>query len=259
MRRLIFLALFAITAEVAAQTFEPVLIPIAFRGSHPSTYGAIWETELVVHNTSDEAVRFYPRVCGDIPCPELEFRPHTSWLNPPISYMEPSSLGPPGRFLLLERSGADRVAISLHLKETTRSHSFGTEMPVVRESDALTGTVELLNIPTDVSYRQTLRIYDFDARPVARFHVRVYGMHLDGGTPEELLHEFVAETSGSARGDQGPIWAGYFVQDRLTDLFPLLRTVDRLRIEVEPIDGGRFWVFVSVTDPVTYGVTIFSP
>lgn len=250
------------TMTAIGQEYAPVLLPLAFEGAHHGLLGATWETELVLRNNGDRAVRYLPNVCGQVECPILKLEPHTTVSQPLIAYKPPTSAAPPGRFILLEEPGASNVTIMLHLRETTIRNGWGTQLPTIRATDAFTETVELLNIPTDVALRQTLRVYDFTGRASAAYRVQL--SDLDAceqacKASDSVLREVIVHTAGGVTDGPNPLVPGYAQLDRLTDVFPELRTAVRLRVTIEPLDGGRFWAFASVTDNTTNHVTLFTP
>jgi hypothetical protein len=233
-------------------TFEPILLPLALRPAHPGTGGALWVTELTLRNDSTARVRFEPTVCGPVECPDIRLEPGTTVLNPLTSYAAPDERTPPGRMLYLERPGADLVSLGLVLKDLSQTSPWGTQIPVVREREFYSTTIQLLNVPIDPLVRQTLRIYDVDAKN-ATFTVRLYDLETDAPLGEEIVR-----ASGGYIGDVPEI-PSYAQLDRLSDRFPGTHSATRVRIEITPNEPARFWAFASVTHNVTQHVTLVVP
>lgn len=248
---IVVLSVAAASAQTASD-FEPVLLPLALRPAQSTPYGSLWITELALRNNGSERVRFLPLVCGGIECPDILLEPHGTVLNPPIAYKDPQSAAPPGRLVYVERAFATDIVGSLVLRDLSQTGQWGTELPLVRESSFRSSPIEILNVPSDSLYRQTLRIYDIDAHPTIAFTVRVYDLSSDA-----LLAEQQVATTGAFAADV-PLIPGYAQIDRLTEHYGI--TGDkRLRVEVAPQAPTRFWAFVSVTSNTTQHVTIFTP
>lgn len=253
--------------------YERFLLPVvlfddcgscAFRGAH----GSLWTTELVLRNQSADMIRFRPNFCGklSVVCPRSsELRAYETLNRPPIWYDSRGSWAPHGVFLFLERP-ASRVSMSLHLREIGTAAGWGSALPVVSEAEAFDALVEILNVPTDPAFRHTLRIYDYDNRNGSSYRVRFY--HLAAPFSEmdssDVLYESIVTASGVEYWEDFP-WGdvplrpGYAQLDLPVQTLPLLASAERLRITVEPMQEGRFWAYLSLTDNATQQVTLFVP
>jgi hypothetical protein len=162
----------------------------------------------------------------------------------------------PGAFAYVNRSAAAGVVFQLRARETSSdAASWGTEIPVVRETDWRTGITHLLDIPTDARFRQLLRVYS-DGSGSAALLVRAYA----GDGDEILLQRFVELTRAREQGPpQGPATPLYGDLAYLSALLPepLPSTI---RISIEPLTPSlKFWAFVSITHNESQQVTIVTP
>ncbi|MGA7616679.1 MAG: hypothetical protein WBX15_16015 [Thermoanaerobaculia bacterium] len=156
-----------------------------------------------------------------------------------------------GLFLYVDRPGNAEVSFQLRLQDVSRqAETWGTSLPVVRERDTFSGTLELLNVPTDARFRSTLRVYDFAVRFKSQVTVRFYNMDSD-----ELLLQLPL-TLATHEASLAP-------QALLIDLplaYPELASAENLRITIDPATPGmQFWAFVSVTNNATQHVTMVLP
>lgn len=136
---------------------ERILVPLLTPPVH-GAFGSEFHTQFDAYNASGNAVV----ILGlDPPCflsvcpPPL---PHI--LNPGKHLSSVEFLGTPGRFLYVPAALADDVVFHLRVHDVTRAAlNFGTEIPVVRESEMPSDRVTLIGVPTDPRFRNTLRIY----------------------------------------------------------------------------------------------------
>jgi len=260
-RVILILGLFG--APVKGIEFERVLFPIVIYAPSPlpgqtvrgvpGAYGSHWTTEIVGRNEADVPVTVqgwqHPSSCGGIPeCPNYEVSAHT-WFT---VYGGSTDGSYPGTFQFVSKPGNDRVFFNLRVVDLSRqSLTWGTEIPVVRERDVRTGTVALLNVPTDSRFRTMLRVYDFDGSLSHTVLVRFYA-------EQDVLAETELTLShlGAVTGDI----PGYAQIGNFTDTFPQLSAFPRLRVEISPIsEGVRFGAFISVTNNETQHVTVIAP
>src|SRR5687768_15320283 len=110
--------------------------------------------------------------------------------------------------------------------------------------------MHFLDVPAGNAFRPMIRIYDFDARRSARFVVRIHDFRSD-----DLISEQSVVTVGHAHtlppGE--PIDVPAYVQLSVDP------PAERVRIEIESVDGARFWAMVSVTSNETQLVTLVLP
>ena len=242
-------------APVKGIEFERVLVPIVLLSfGIPGAYGSLWTTEIVGRNDADVPVVVqgwqHPSSCGGIPeCPNYEVPAHASF----TVYGGGSLDGAyPGLFQFVSKPGNERVSFNLRVFDISRqSLTWGTEIPVVRERDVRTGTVALLNVPTDSRFRTMLRVYDFDGALNHTVLVRFYADQ-DVLAETRLTLSHLGEVTGEI--------PGYAQIGNFTDTFPQLSAFPRLRVEITPIsEGVRFWAFISVTNNETQHITTITP
>ena len=234
---------------------EQVLVPIS-AGAVAGPFGALWSTELWVHNDSDRDVALQPAVCfgllGVFDCggDRMIVKANSSRMLPAIGY----SADLIGLFLYPPRELADQISYDLRLVDRARLGN-GTSLPVLRESALRRSKLTMLNVPADtVRARKRLRVY---AVNVGVFFVRVYDLDTSRELAEHLLQVPPQPTDQS-----GPPLLAWTIND---DVFAdaAAAGATRLRVEVEPIGStpgaARFWAFISVTDNVTQQVTVITP
>jgi hypothetical protein len=242
--------------------YERVLIPVYFDGRISGAHGAIFETELWIRNAGTAPVQLAPWSCPEMQiCPAVF--PLTRTLSPGeslrgLAVFFRAPVPNAGRLLYVTRDGAGEVVFNLRAADKSRSATnAGTEVPVVREDDLLIETANLLNVPFENQFRQTLRVYDAD-QPSASFRVRVFEMQQGASGSLLLEHILEAETRSEGPFNDIPAYA------QIANISAIIPTGGprpaAVRVEVEPLSGsGRFWAFVSVTNNETQHVTIVTP
>jgi hypothetical protein len=230
---------------------EPVLVPIYADGVAGAN-GALWATEVWVHNDGDRDVTLQPAVCSFIGLlfncggDPMLVKANSSRKLPAINFSSPVAIG---LYVYPPREASAQIFIDARLLDRARLGA-GTALPVVRESAMKRAKLTMLNVPGDsVRARRRLRIY---VNQNAAFAVRVYD--LDSGR-QLAEHELDANLPTDAPGQ--PLF-GYTINDDVFDA-----GAGRLRVEVEQLRPAPgllpFWAFISVTDNVTQEVTIIAP
>lgn len=256
-RCLLSLTLFALPLSGQSAP-ERVLVPLALAGQLPGANGSLWETRLAIANTGTNTVLVegLDPECGIGFCPpEVDILPgFTIFPNPLIAN---------GALSLLLRVGAggDDLTVHLRVQDVSRqAETWGTSIPVVRERDAFTAKFNLLDIPVDnARLRSLLRVYSFANEAPGAVLVQIYqtlpgqSLSFEDGTRDVLLGEHTlalpaGQSSTSPGYAQLPLWLLGEVPDG-----------SRLRVEVTPVNGGRVWGFVSVTNNQTQHVTVIAP
>jgi hypothetical protein len=245
-------------------TYETVLIPFeAVPASDPllGANGSRWAVELQVYNLHDDEVLFNQ---GGPICP-LPGGCETQSGFPalPAGFIgtlerSPGRTGITGRLQHVERVHSSRVRFQLRLFEVSRANeNLGTEVPVVREPDFLTGRSALLIIPVSGEARVALRIYDPSGGIAGEaFSVRVY---------PEFGADLLWETSVGLTVFIPQFFPGFPPLPGYAELFsleqrPELAGYERVRIEIEPLDPSvKYWAMASITNNSTQMVTIVSP
>lgn len=232
---------------------QEILIPLTINGSVSGGFGSEWITELTVYNGSDEEVSYVPPSCAPFIPGRFCILPQS--LSPKrtvkLNHFRRQLPGP-GVILNILSGPADALEFNLRVADISRSQeNLGTEIPVVRARDALTGVTNLLAVPTREEFRALLRIYDFDGRPEALFRVRVF---------DDAAGSLVAETEVATHGystfpHPDVISSPGYAEMRIPET-----PGGEARIEISPLTpGARFWAFASVTSNVTQMVTLVTP
>jgi hypothetical protein len=243
--------------------YTAFLLPVYLDGTVAGDRGSLWETDFWIRNNSTSPVLLAPWPCpdGGGACPAVfpltyTLLPDQNLKDLPAFLIPPSSN--PARLLYVS-GNADQVATSLRVWDTSREDiDAGTELPVVREDELSTTTLDLMSIPLRQNFRLHLRIYDVKQRE-ASFRVRVFAQD-EGTIPQPVpLLEFLLTATATEEGPFRirPAFAEYTDFARLLDLdIPL----DQLRIEVSPrTPGSLFWAFVSITNNETQRLTLVTP
>lgn len=236
--------------NTASAAYETVLLPIYLDGRISGAQGSQWQTDLWLRNNGAAAATLAPWDCpaGQV-CPAVFPLTRTlaageSLHNLPAFFRPPTAN--PARLLYISRSEADQVAAQLRFADVSRATlNAGTELPVVREDDLLTGATTLLNVPFESRFRVLLRVYDA-ALTESRFRVNVYAQ--EAGTGNTVLHtrELNAASSDSGEFRLTPAFAQFSLDE-------LQLTPGALRIEITPLTAGsRFWALASVTNNDTH-------
>ena len=250
------LALIFLPFTAVAQTleFERVLFPIS-APEVPGAYGSTWVTEHFVRNDGITPVQVMRDDCGNLAC-LTTVPPRTTFKAAPASTKD-------RLWFSIEKDKSSQMFFSTVVRDVGKSiEPWGTEIPSVRESEFRSGRVQLLNVPGDPTFRKTLRIYlipvpDPTQEAQVTLAVRIFDLDAElNGTPRLLSERnyTVRNTPLQQKLDYLPIF------DLDTD-FPTIRTVTRLRVEVERVSGlqAAVWALLSVTNNQTQHVTIFTP
>jgi hypothetical protein len=164
-RFLSFLAVALVAGVLSAQEPEPtpserVLLPILTPPVH-GAFGSEFHTELRIANDSENVVFLLgldSRRCSPICLPTLF--PLTLDPNEEVGPEDITLSGSPGRFVFIDADQVSSVAMNLRVHDVTRDGlNYGTEIPIVRESDFKTNRITFVGVPTDARFRNTLRIY----------------------------------------------------------------------------------------------------
>jgi hypothetical protein len=140
---------------------ERLLLPI-FTPPVAGAFGAEFHTSVTIANTSDTVLSLSGL--------EYDCNVVLSCLQTPGRIdMAPERVltsetlvpnGGPGRFVYVPKSDLERLSMSLRIHDVTREDlNFGTEMPIVRESEFVTDRIVFPLVPVFPWYRNTLRIY----------------------------------------------------------------------------------------------------
>lgn len=230
MRAWIAVFFVAFTLPSAAQTYESMLLPIAFRGEVPGAYGTRWTTSTIVFNDGPEPVEYL------VPLgPPQTLNPGASAF---VTLPEPWDC----QCALLAVTQASNVRIASLLRDVARSEeNAGTELPVVRVQE-FSNRIVLPMVLLRGPWRTALRIYGFSFPEPVR--IRLY--RLDRAEPlvDELLPMYSHAPS-------------YHHEFDLIARWPQLEAAASVRVELE--SATKIWAFASQTNNVTQLVTTVRP
>jgi hypothetical protein len=241
----LLLPTFAIGAVV-----DKVLVPIVARDV-PGAHGSIWSSRIVLFNGGGELVSVHT----SYGCPLGTCAP--SFFVDPGTSMSPHLIAPsstPGLFMYITKPSNVSLAINSRIQDISRqSLTWGTDVPIVWERDALAGTAHIVDVPLEVRFRRSLRIYGFNRVSAADVRVRVFAIETGA-----LLSEHILTLEYPPQSEDGPFVPGYA---SMLDLdVPTPEGAIRARIELQPLSEElRYWGFVSVTNNETQHVTLVTP
>jgi hypothetical protein len=229
--------------------WERVIIPVAVK-SLAGNFGSLWTTDIAAFNAGNSQIHLEDCIAGTCVGPSN---------NPPLApgqarYFNFQYLfDAPAAIVWVPQTEIGGLRLSARFRDLSRqAETFGSELPIVRESEIGTGTLHILDIPTDERFRVNLRVYDIDARRNNSISVRVISMNgeeslaLTAPVAMHIAEEQVDELYGYAQVSLDSVIA--------TSRFPTVR------IEVTASDPAtRLWGFVSVTNNETQQTTIVSP
>lgn len=256
MKILPLLVVLFVAATASAQNraaYEAVLVPVFQEGA--GDHGSRWVTELRLFNSASTVAGFVNPV--STLGPECQLGACSSALYPgqPVWFNNAPNL-PFGIVLYEPRSHAGSVHYNLRIRDLSRQlQTWGTEIPVVRESEMSTQAIHLFDLPTSTAFRNSLRIYSLSDEPQVR--VQVYG-HPDG-VERELVDETVKLVRTPYDRPDFPMLPSYYGIHDIATVFPRLRDFALVRVAISSPDAIPFWAFVSVTNNDTQHVTTITP
>lgn len=240
--------------------YDRVLIPVLSEGIQPGAFGTLWLSELVGKNESPTETQAFTSECAFFcDCVVITCSPQT--LSPGTVFnIVPSGVEwNPGHILYVGRSRMGQLPMQLRVRDISRSAtSYGTEVPLVWESETTREAIHLLNIPLDSRFRQHLRVYALGrSSELFEARVRIYSF------PGDLLLADVplrlAAVDEPEQSDEFPSQPAY------AEILSLASAVsgfdgDAIRLEIIPESpAGQFWAFVAVTNNDTQHVTLVTP
>ena len=233
------------------EDFTRLLIPVT-AVAVPGANGSLWTTEWTVYNNSGDDL-----FIGG-PFPFVNFSPmiqdnYIAARETRRFYLEEAARGFDGAFVYLPTATLDTVPMSLRVRDTSvNAQSYGTSIPVVRPS-AFKPRIDLIDIPTDPSYRTMLRIYSA-AEELQAVHVAVYTPA--GDAPIEQYD--VTLIGGPEVGFEESPRPAYAQLDVLSET--VRNAGQKIRVEITAADGDEpVWAFVSISHNQTQQVTTVVP
>jgi hypothetical protein len=238
-------------AQSPSADFEPILLPVSLVQPIPGAFGSMWATDFWVAAVGG-MVRF--ELTGQcLACPPERVLFRGALNDIAIGTFSDET---PGELIWLDRADAANARFNLRVRDLSReSQTWGTEIPVVRESQYRTTAITLLNVPLDSRFRVTLRAYDPDVHQHASFRFDFRDMQAG----ELLASRTVAAVYKSGQSFFPRVAACAQLGD-VRGSVPEIANQDIVRVEVSPVDEAtRFWSFASVTNNETQHVTLITP
>lgn len=284
---LLVLALPLSAQERNPADYERYLVPVHAPFSIPGAYGARWQTTLYFRNESGLPLDAFPLTPS---CVSSALCFQTVRVAPafPLGYtgfdifpsLHPVGMpeAPGGRFLYVERGGAEQLSMRLAVGDVSRTPAGSTEIPIVPDRAFFATTRSILGVPLVPATRVALRVYTADPRADARITVRIHEMspwypgnpaHVQ---PPQLLAERTftfaydpsQDTCGFLGCPEGVRYIPGLVQiNNLYDAFPELATASTqpygIRIELVPATPDlRYWPLVTATRDMDGFVSVFT-
>ena len=229
--------------------WERVMIPVAVQNI-AGNFNSLWTSEIAAYNAGPANIHMEDcivQACTVPPNPQPPLAPNQA------RYIGFSNrMDAPAAILWVPVNEIGDLRLSARFRDLSRQdQSLGAELPIVRESQLRTGTLHILDIPTDPRYRVNLRVYDLDARASNTITIRSLPMagvetQSMGPIPIAITEEAVSEHYGFAQVALDSIVS--------TSRFP------KVRIEVTPSNPStRLWGFVTVTNNETQQTVVISP
>jgi len=249
MTRLAAALVFVFALPLLAQTsMEKILLPVVVQTPVPGALGSLWKTELDLYYAGSQTLSiegvdvFCPLpVC---PAPPLDQRVELR------NVVVRTAGGTLSAFLVVPASLDRDLSVHLRVFDISRTATNrGTDIPVIREAEAWTTPIQLLDVPTAPPFRSLVRIYDFDPREDHTVLINVYKLGVLLETRSVALHPpaTVPNTISS------PGYAEY-------DLSHIGDVGTNVRVEIVPLSAGlRFWAMASTTNNDTQHVTLTTP
>lgn len=246
---LLFGAAFCFYAPASDAQTERFLIPTVAHEPIPGAFGSLWVTEIAGRNVGLAEVPLRFPCEPDYPlCTYMSIPPGGSFSHP-----TPWSRNSPHGTVLETFSGvADHLLITARVRDLSRGHlTWGTEIPIVRES-RVTGTpITLLDVPNAERFRLTLRMYDFEHNVGNFFVVRAFALTGDVPLAEITVPmSLLTDSDGMSQGL-------YFAV--ISELPLPADAPERLRLEIQTAIPTKYWAFASLTNNETQHVTVISP
>ena len=254
---IVVLAVVLASSAAFAQTvdYTTILLPVT-PSSVQGANGASWVTELTLSNNDFSAIPLFCFTGTD--CSAIGARAVWRVPTPPAASVRPG-------LMYVPTSQVRRLGAALRSRNTTpnsEERDFVSEIPVVREDEFRTNTIEILAVPIEANYRHMLRVYDASAMEEAQVRVRIWGLDATGTPSSDALVDqtLTLRTSRGAASPYAmpdePSWA------QLADFAELggLRGYREAHIRIESLSGDRqIWAFVTATNNTTQRFAVYTP
>jgi hypothetical protein len=230
---------FSLEAPPNSSIFERILFPLLTEVS--GVNGSLFRTEASISNPKRWFVETYneivPFVCIDYPCGNR--------LSPGELVQFSGGDYPHGVLLLTPRDAAPDLAFALRARDVSRrAEGYGTEIPVVRESEMYSNRqIALLAVPVSAGYRAKLRVYSVgEGLPNA-----YAGVYLQRSGTQQTLE--LKRTCSGTGCESTPLYAEYDLP---------VSAVGRENVFVG-VGLAPAWAFITVTNNDTQQITTITP
>ena len=246
---------------LGATTNALMLLPLTIEETSGAS-GTRWSTDLWVLNRTNSA--------ETIADPSLTIPIGGALRNPAGFVAGAGEL--PGRLVYVSR---DEVPPEFHLRLQEQSRGaehWGVEIPVVHEEDFRVSRIDLLDIPTDRSFRVALRTYAIPTGAMAVGSEQESGGQLDVFSLDSCCDSApILSTSVVLKAPaeaSGPLSVPLMFQNfDLVGSYPELLAASRVRVVFTPFIpitsppsvGPLIWAFASITHNQTQHVTLVTP
>lgn len=238
----------------ATDAFDRLLLPLFLPpiygayGSQFLTYVSMWnagQTDMVVYG-APQVPMCHLEPCLSTANTFLPSRP----IAETTAFIPTGTAAAPGRFIYVGKGSSGLLAATLRVQDISRqAQTWGTQIPVVPDGDFRSSLTALIDVPYDVRFRNTLRIYGDRDGTVS---VRIVQATPPAGTVTEST---LPLTSGATIFD--PSYASF--SEFPPPLFIPSGVVARMRIEITPSAPLHIWAFVSATNNQTQHITVITP
>lgn len=245
------------SADPNPADYDRVLIPIAFVGERDGALGSRWQSSVWYRNEATVPVivsQFEPRCrigCdGQLP---FEVPPHTTVQLEPVAALQPVSNH--GVLLHVTKGHARTIFFTARVRDLSAGgENLGTEVPVIRRSEAFTTKAVFPDVPIEPGYRLLLRVYNFTGRSGETVRLRFFPR-----TGSDSLVDTTLTLSVVEEDPRFPPHPAYAELPFYPDAHPQI-AASPLRIEVQPLEPGtEFWTMISLTNNETHQITLITP
>ncbi len=221
--------------------FDMVLVPVILNA--PAANGSNWVTDVSVRNDNDFTVApWHPFDSSSALAPGMPYR------------FGAGTIAPYGIFLVVPREAVAGLGFHAIVRDTSRSTTdWGTELPLVHDSDFSTRNLELLDIPVDPRYRTMLRVYANQLSAIGHDQVGVSIYSMDDG---HELRAFYLPLQGTTGCISTVYCVDYPLYAAVSDLTSGLQA-QRIGVRVQSFTP--IWAFVTITNNETQHVTVVTP
>ncbi len=234
--------LFAFSSWSSPAAAEVVLVPLIIQP--PGVFGqngALWGTDFTMENYGEQPW-WQSGVNAHCSFDGFGLLPHTTFNNP---FCAPAG----GVGALLDIGDDHLIRLQLRVRDVnSETVEHGTEIPIIRGSDALTGASAILDMPSASGFRRTLRVYNISRTESFRFSIKFRPI---------LSDDVVFETTRELLPSRGTFTSVAILND--ADI-PNLEEYGSLKVEIVPeADDVPYWWFASLAGNSTNQLTIISP